>query len=71
MWIFVDWYLKLSIVKWLKGKNLQEVMDSNHRLRHIDTHLAYVCTMPYTYSGKNSYAEPVLNKTKQISKIRD
>ena len=30
-----------------------------------------LCTMPYTYSGKNSYAEPVLNKTKQISKIRD
>ena len=38
------------------------------RLRHIDTHLSYVCTMPYTYSGKNIYAEPVINKTKHISK---
>ena len=30
-----------------------------------------LCTMSYTCSGKNSYAKPVLNKTKQISKIRD
>ena len=27
-----------------------------------------LCTMPYTYSGKNNYAEPVLNKTKHILK---
>ena len=41
-----------------------------HRLRPIDTHLA-LYTMLYNNSAKNRYAEPVLNKTKQISKIRD
>ena len=43
---------------------------SDHRLRPIDTHLA-LYTMLYTNSAKNRYAEPVHNKTKQISKIRD
>ena len=51
-----------------RNRNNHIQLSKKHRLRHIDTHLAYVCTMPYTYSGKNSYAEPVLNKTKQISK---
>ena len=41
-----------------------------HRLRPIDTHLAQY-TMLYNNSAKNRYAEPVLNKTKEISKIRD
>ena len=41
-----------------------------HRLRPIDTHLA-LYTILYNNSAKNRYAEPVLNKTKQISKIRD
>ena len=43
---------------------------STHRLRPIDTHLA-LYTMLYKNSAKNRYAEPVINKTKQISKIRD
>ena len=42
----------------------------HHRLRPIDTHLA-LYTMLYNNSAKNRYAEPILNKTKQISKIRD
>ena len=41
-----------------------------HRLRPIDTHLA-LYTMLYNNSAKNRYAEPVLNKTKHISNIRD
>ena len=41
-----------------------------HRLRSIDTHLA-LYTMLYNNSTKNRYSEPVLNITKQISKIRD
>ena len=42
----------------------------SHRLRPIDTHLA-LYTMLYNNSEKNRYAEPVLNKTNQILKIRD
>ena len=48
----------------------QTLNSSSHRLRPIDTHLA-LYTMMYNNSAKNRYAEPVLNKTKQISKIRD
>ena len=47
-----------------------DLFRSNHRLRPIDTHLA-LYPMLYNNSAKNRYAEPVLNKTKQISKIRD
>ena len=45
-------------------------IEQHHRLRPIDTHLA-LYTMLYNNLAKNRYAEPVLNKTKQISKIRD
>ena len=42
-------------------------IEQHHRLRPIDTHLA-LYTMLYNNLAKNRYAEPVLNKTKQISK---
>ena len=38
-----------------------------HRLRHIDAHLAYFVLCRTHIQEKNSYAEPVLNKTKQMS----
>ena len=36
------------------------LMNINHRLRPIDTHLA-LYTMLYNNTAKNRYAEPVLN----------
>ena len=45
-------------------------VSTRHRLRPIDSHPA-LYTMLYNNLVKNRYAEPVLNKTKQISKIRD
>ena len=56
--------MKMSVFKKFAFTHEQgnEINHKIHRLRHIDTHLAYVCTMPFTYSGKNSYAEPVLIK---------
>ena len=42
-------------------------LSKGHRLRPIDTHLA-LYTMLYNNSAKNRYAEPVLNKSKQILK---
>ena len=68
-------FLSMDLSKlWLYNRgniSIGYIYTYKHRLSPIDTHLALYNMLYNNSAKKNRYAEPVLNKTKQISKISD